>query len=174
MGKSEKGIIRSLDRKGSKSKKGAPVAAKRQRPEAALQDPSVCERCGAVYAARKWRRAGKVSHETLARAAYIVCPACAEKKSGIAYGKLVASGDFVRENLDVLRRRMANVERRAGYTQPERRILSADFDGEKLEVLTTSQRLAHRIAHEFEKLFGGKVRYNWSPNDGSLYATWQR
>jgi len=174
MRKTEKGIIRSLNRRGSKSKKGAPVAAKTQRREASLHDPSVCERCGAIYAAKKWQRAGRVSPETLAKADYIVCPACVEKSTGVAYGRLVASGDFVRENIDVLRRRMANVERRAGYTQPERRILSADFDGEKLEVLTTSQRLAHRIAHEFEKLFGGKVRYNWSPNDGSLYATWQR
>ena len=39
-----------------------------------------------------------------------------------------------------------------------------------LEVLTTSQKLAHRIVHELKKLLGGKATYAWS-DDGSLFAT---
>ena len=42
-----------------------------------------------------------------------------------------------------------------------------------MEVLTTSQKLAHRIARELEKAFGGKAAYSWSDDDGSLFATWQ-
>jgi hypothetical protein len=38
-------------------------------------------------------------------------------------------------------------------------------------VLTTSQKLAHRIVREVEKLFGGKPRFAWSDKDGSLFAT---
>lgn len=93
---------------------------------------------------------------------------------GIAYGKVLVSGAFARENLDLIRRRIANVERRAGVTQPERRILSADYDGKTLEILTTSQKLAHRIARELEKLFGGQAKYRWAADDGSLFATWKR
>jgi hypothetical protein len=37
-------------------------------------------------------------------------------------------------------------------------------------VLTTSQKLAHRLAHELKKAFGGGVTYAWS-DDGSLFAT---
>jgi hypothetical protein len=43
-----------------------------------------------------------------------------------------------------------------------------------LEVLTTSQKLAHRITHELKKTFGGRASYKWSDSDGALFATWQR
>lgn len=42
------------------------------------------------------------------------------------------------------------------------------------EVLTTSQKLAHRIVHELKKAFRGQAGYAWSDRDGSLLATWQR
>ena len=43
-----------------------------------------------------------------------------------------------------------------------------------LEVLTTSQKLAHRIVHELRKAFRGRAYYIWSADDGSLLATWER
>jgi len=44
-----------------------------------------------------------------------------------------------------------------------------------LEILTTSQKLAHRIAHELAKAFGGRAKYQWGRADGEagLLATWQ-
>jgi hypothetical protein len=163
-----KGLIRSLNRKGASFDKKPAVA----RRGGVFREPSVCERCGAVYEHSRWRRGGNLSGELLERAAWVDCPACAEAKSGLAYGKVVIAGDFARDNLELIRRRIANVERRATFTQPERKVLSLDWNGKNLEVLTTSQKLAHRIAREMEKLFGGRAKYSWSDNDGSLFATW--
>jgi hypothetical protein len=42
-----------------------------------------------------------------------------------------------------------------------------------MEVLTTSQKLAHRLAHELEKAFGGRTHYAWSDRDGRLVANWR-
>jgi len=58
-------------------------------------------------------------------------------------------------------------------TQPERRIVSIETanEGSALEVLTTSQKLTHRLAHEVKKLLRGRVSYSWS-DDGTLFATW--
>ena len=137
-----KGLIRSLDRKGTGFDKSPPVA----RRGGTFRDPSICERCGAIYERKSWRRAGLITSDKLSGAAWVVCPACAEAKSGIAYGKVLVSGDFAREHLDQIRRRIANVDSRARANQPERRILSADWNGKTLEILTTSQKLAHRIA----------------------------
>jgi len=72
-----------------------------------------------------------------------------------------------------VRRRIGNVAARAAFTQPERRVSSLERQGDELEVITTSQKLAHRIAHELKKAFGGRVSYAWS-DDGTLFATWQR
>jgi hypothetical protein len=72
-----------------------------------------------------------------------------------------------------MRRRIANVVGRAAFTQPERRISSIAWHGDALEILTTSQKLAHRMVHELKKLFRGRATYAWS-DDRTLFATWQR
>jgi hypothetical protein len=60
---------------------------------------------------------------------------------------------------DTIVRRIRNVARRSGFTQPERRIVSIGRDESRLEVLTTSQKLAHRIASELVKAFGGRASF---------------
>jgi hypothetical protein len=82
---------------------------------------------------------------------------------------VIAVGDSA--SVEAVSARIANVERRAQFTQPERRIVSTNWDGKTLEVLTTSQKLAHRIAREVEKAFGGSTQFSWSDDDGSLLAT---
>ena len=42
----------------------------------------------------------------------------------------------------------------------------------RLEILTTSQKLAHRIARELEKAFGGLAHYTWTDREGILDAKW--
>ena len=56
---------------------------------------------------------------------------------------------------DAVRRRIANVAARARATQPQRRVVDIARRNGALEVLTSSQKLAHRVARELEKAFGG-------------------
>jgi hypothetical protein len=86
----------------------------------------------------------------------------------------VIRGAFAVAHEDVIRRRISNVAARAHFTQPQRRVVSAERTGSVLEVLTTSQKLAHRIVHELRKAFRGSARYAWSAADGGLVATWER
>lgn len=72
-----------------------------------------------------------------------------------------------------IERRIGNVARRALETQPERKLVSLTWDGPTLEILTTSQKLAHRIVIELKKAFGGRASYAWSDRDGSLFAVWE-
>ncbi len=78
--------------------------------------------------------------------------------------------DSAAADADDIFRRIKNVESRAEYTQPERKVLSSIWNGNEVEVLTTSQKLAHRIAREVAKAFGGKPRFSWDDEDGSLLA----
>jgi hypothetical protein len=165
-----KGLIRSLNRRGTKAQKSPTVARKPR----AYRDPSICDACGAVFTARTWRQARRLPRETLARAAYVKCPACEQTTNLEYFGRVLIKGPFTAKNLDAIRARIANVERRARFTQPERRAISQDWDGATLEVLTTSQKLAHRVARELEKAFGGSAKYTWSDDDGSLLTTWTR
>jgi len=45
-----------------------------------------------------------------------------------------------------------------------------EWNADTLEVLTTSQKLAHRIAREVAKAFRGKAGYSWSDDDGTPLA----
>jgi RNA polymerase subunit RPABC4/transcription elongation factor Spt4 len=168
-GNTPRGLTRSLDRRGTRSDMSPPVAQKQRAPE----DPSVCDICGSIYTAKTWRRNRPLPAKLINAAAWTVCPACKQAKSGKYFGRVLVRGSKASSNLEAIRARIANVERRAEFTQPERRIVSSKWDGATLEVLTTSQKLAHRIARELQKAFGGRARYTWSDQDGALTAIWQ-
>ena len=165
-----KGKIRSLSRKGSRSGRAVPVAAKTQ----PTPGPSVCERCGAVFSRRTWRRDHKVTGALLAKAKWTVCPSCTQVAGGEYFGRVVLRGAYVGANETPIRQRIANVAARAGFTQPQRRLVSVSGGAGEIEVLTTSQKLAHRIVRELTKAFRGKASYVWSDRDGALFATWER
>jgi NMD protein affecting ribosome stability and mRNA decay len=102
----------------------------------------------------------------------VVCPACEQQAAQTYMGRLVVTLD--RRFLDeaALRRRIANVTTRAAYTQPSRRTVSIERRGDTLEVLTTSQKLAHRITTELAKVWRGHATYRWA-DDGTLFARWR-
>jgi NMD protein affecting ribosome stability and mRNA decay len=166
-----KGLIRSLNRRGARGDKSPLVAQKRPAPK----EPTVCDRCGAVYSRKTWRQSHRVTGDFLTKVNWGICPACEQVKGDEYYGRVIlreiAGGPA--EKLAAIRSRIENTASRAGYTQPEHRLVSiSPLDGD-IEVLTTSQKLAHRIAHEIVKAFGGRATYSWSDDDGSLFATWR-
>jgi NMD protein affecting ribosome stability and mRNA decay len=164
-----KGLIRSLSRKGSRSTKSPRVTARPAAPQ-----PGVCEGCGAVFSRRAWRRTGRVGGALLAKARWTVCPSCKQVRGGEYFGRVLLRGTFVGVHERAIRERIANVAARAAFTQPQRRIVSISTASGGLEVLTTSQKLAHRVVRELQKAFRGTASYAWSDNDGSLFATWER
>jgi NMD protein affecting ribosome stability and mRNA decay len=164
-----KGLIRSLNRASTSSNKTPSVEAARGRPA----EPSACERCGAIFSRRVWRHHRKVTHAFLDGASWTTCPACQQTGQAVGFGRVLIRGPYATAHEDAIRRRIANVTARAAYTQPERRVSSIERQRDTLEVLTTSQKLAHRIVRELKKAFGGRASYAWS-DDGTLFATWQR
>lgn len=164
----DRGRQRALDHRGVKSDKSPRVAAER-----AYTDGTVCADCGAVYARKTWRRGRQGVKMTLTpKAATSPCPACLQVKDGRSYGRVILRGAWLKSHEDEVRRRIANVEARARHTQPERRVVEIGRAKDGLEVMSTSQKLAHRLVREMEKAFGGSSSYRWSDHDGSLTAIW--
>jgi NMD protein affecting ribosome stability and mRNA decay len=162
-----KGLIRSLNRSGVRDDKSPPVAHKGPAPH----EPTICARCGAVFMRKTWRHDHALTDQQLEQGEWGFCPACIQVARQQAQGRFIIRGAEAQRHEATIRRRIRNVAARAARTQPERRIVSIDATGTGFEVLTTSQKLAHRLAHELKKAFGGRVAYNWS-DDGTLYATW--
>lgn len=147
---------------------GSPPIVKRMR---GLEEPAACERCLAVYKLKTWRAAG-AARRVPAVVHWTMCPACAQVEEQEYFGRIRVTPPLEPEREAEVRRRIYNVERRARATQPERRLVQLSRTREGLEVLTTSQKLAHRIAKELEKAFGGRSHYVWSDREGVLDATW--
>ena len=165
--KQSKGLIRSLNRSGVRDDKSPRVARK-----TVLHEPTVCARCGAVFLRKTWRHNHVLSDAQIERRRWGFCPACQQVSEREGQGRLLikAAGG---ETQDAIEQRIHNVAKRASETQPQRRLVSVDARDGGLEVLTTSQKLAHRLAHELKKAFGGRVAYTWS-DDGTLFATWDQ
>jgi len=170
--KKSRGLIRSLNRSSARDDKSPQVVRKTAQPK----EPTVCARCGAVFLHKTWRHDHKLTDDLLERRQWGFCPACDQVSRQEGQGRLIIRGSGLAKNRALIRSRIENVAVHAMATQPERRIVSIDTidskDEEALEVLTTSQKLTHRIAHELKKLFGGRTSYNWS-DDGTLFATWE-
>jgi len=159
--------IRQLSRRGTRSEKSPPAGDGRRTPRT-----TACHGCGALFLRKTWRRDHKVTPRLYDGVIWRPCPACRQRKSGDGLGKVVIQGTWAAANEDLIRRRIDNVAARAEFTQPQRRLVSVDRSGRTLEVLTTSQKLAHRVARELKKAFGGRATYAWSSADGSLRAVW--
>jgi len=101
-----------------------------------------------------------------------LCPACKQVKAGVFYGLNETDRAFDDDEEARVRARVDNVAARARFTQPERRIVTMQKRKGGFEIHTTSQKLAHRIARELHKAFGGEVTYSWNDNDGALRAVW--
>ena len=166
--RSERGRQRGLDHRGVRTDKSPPVSG-----EYAYPEPALCVGCGAVYVRKTWRRSDRRRLGAyLQGAERVSCPACRQVGEGRGYGHVLLRGAGLADRENEVRRRIAAVESRARFSQPERRLVEVAQGGDGLEVITTSQKLAHRLARELEKAFGGETSYAWSDRDGSLRATW--
>lgn len=166
-----KDLVRALARAGSASGHG-PAGARRG---PTIPDQTICGVCGSVFARKTWRRSARRLQVAAALGGVRgTCPACRHAAAGRAFGRVVLEGSYVETHADELIRRIRNVAARAEFTQPERRLVDVVTRGSTLEVLTTSQKLAHRLARELAKAFHGTVSYHWSDRDGRLLALWRR
>jgi cold shock CspA family protein len=163
-------LTRGLVHRAVRDEKAPRVVKRTGRPP----EPAVCERCGAVYRGKTWRAGERSKRTPLMGVAWTVCPACRQVAAGEYFGRVLVRGAFADAHEAEIRARVAKVAARARYTQPERRIVSMDRTDEGLEVLTTSQKLAHRVARSLEKAFGGEADYHWTEPHGELFAVWQR
>lgn len=156
----------------------APRAARSSRkPPVVLRtrvsrEPTMCERCSAVYRGGTWRAGERTRRTSVIGVGWTLCPACAQVEDQEYFGRVRVTRALDPDLELEVRRRIWNVERRARYTQPERRLVRIERGPRGMEVLTTSQKLAHRIAHELEKAFGGRARYTWGDREKALEASW--
>lgn len=136
------------------------------------REPTICERCGAVYRRKTWRAGERARRTSPIGAGWTLCPACRQIPEGEYFGRILVTSPLSSAAEDEVRARIARIESRARHVQPERRLVRIDETPRGLEVLVTSQKLAHRIAGGLADSFGGRVRYRWADREQVLDASW--
>ena len=153
--------------------------AGRHRPARSIKEPAVCEKCGAVYANRRWTAAG--SHAAIEKQKHwrpsqmVVCPACKQESTGEPRGFVFLDGAFFTTHQDEIESLLRNEAERAAEDNALARILDwKKGEGHKLTVTTTTEHLAQRLGHALQKAFDGEVQYDFSHENKLARVSWQR
>lgn len=162
-------LTRTAMLRATRGDRGPAIAVRSGR----LHGISMCERCAAVFENKRWRTATESERAVPVGMNWTVCPACRQVAAGEFFGRVFIHGEEALHHEEEIRRRIAAVAARARHTQTERRVVSVERRGDGIEVLTTSQKLAHRIVRELSKAFGGGATLRWSGRDGELQASWR-
>lgn len=149
------------------------------RPPRALPEPAVCEKCGDVYADRRWslpetnRQSAK--HPNFRAATTVICPACQRQMDGVPSGYVYLEGKFLAKHWDDLEQLLVNEVERAAEDNPLMRIIAWERESpEKLVITTTTEHLAQRLGHALDKAYHGEVRYDFSHENKLARVYWKR
>jgi len=137
---------------------------------------AVCKRCHAIYYNKRWYLDEELYQEkvSLKDTEKILCPACLKIKDKFPGGVVTLTGDFLHEHKEEIMNLIRNEEERARGYNPLERIMEVTKMGKRLEITTTNEKLAQRIAKSLERAYRGSVEYKWSSGTKLLRAEWER
>lgn len=148
------------------------------RPAKGGAEPRVCERCGAVYAKRRWTLGDTPRDavlKTLAAPQKTICPTCRMISADRFAGEVRVSGSYVPGHRAEIERLIRNEAKRAAEDNPTARIVRVDRPGaDRLTVRTTTEHLAKRLGQALHKAFHGQLHYTFSHENKFAHVTWSR
>lgn len=142
----------------------------------APDDMALCKKCGAVYHEKRWYKRedlpGKLSGAQ--NSELVFCPACQKIKDKYAEGYLTIEGSFVGEHADEILSVIDNKENRQFQINPLEQIIEIRRFDDRIEVQTTTDKLAQRIGQFLHKTFSGELAYKWSGDTKLARVVWTR
>lgn len=142
----------------------------------APEDMSLCRRCGAVYHEKRWYKRSELPERLAGKAntGLVHCPACQKVKDKYAEGYLIIEGKFVEEHGNEILGVIDNKEDRQFYINPLEQIIDIRRRDGRIEVDTTTEKLAQRIGQILQKAFSGELTYKWSSDTKLARVIWTR
>lgn len=135
---------------------------------------SVCTTCGAVYQNKRWYIDMELTEAQRVKTNKVLCPACKKIADRLPGGVVTLEGKFLRKHKDEILHLIHNEEKRARGFNPLERIIQMNDRNGSLEITTTTEKLAQRIARMVHKAYAGEVDYKWSEDVKFVRAHWRR
>lgn len=135
-----------------------------------LQDPTVCEGCGATY--RKGRWSWEPGPTDAPRA---LCAACQRTRDRYPAGFVTLRGSFLAAHRDDILNLVRNVEARECREHPMNRVMEVeDRAADEILVTTTDMHLARAIGNAIHAAHKGELDTRYAGEDSLLRVTWMR
>lgn len=137
---------------------------------------AVCKKCHAIYYNKRWYLDEELykRKSSLKETGKIMCPACLKIKDKFPGGVVTLTGEFLHEHKEEIMNMIRNEEERAKGFNPLERIMEVTKINKGMEITTTNEKLAQRIARSLERAYQGSVEYKWSSGTKLLRAEWER
>ncbi len=136
----------------------------------------MCRVCHSLYHHKRWYLEGDLPVKEIRATpiGLITCPACRKIHDRFPGGIVALSGEFLKTHKDQILNLVRNEEARAKGINPMERIISVKDEGNRVEIHTTSERLAQRIGREVHRAYKGDASYHWSRDDKFVRVEWHR
>ena len=134
-----------------------------------LPEPTVCNRCGAVFHKGHWSWAVRP-----ARAHESICPACHRLADNYPAGILQMSGPFLKTHREELLNAIRHQEREAKREHPLSRLIGVKDTKAGLVVTTTDMHLPRRIGEALWHAYHGELKLHYADDARLLRVTWKR
>ncbi|MBI4533817.1 MAG: hypothetical protein HY711_07695 [Candidatus Melainabacteria bacterium] len=137
---------------------------------------SLCTRCGAISVEKHWY----IDEDKLKvlkkdpNVRQVLCPGCERVERHIYDGEVILESDLLLTNKDAAMGLIKHTEGKAWHDNPLSRIASLTENGKRIEILTTTRWLAHRIGKQFYKSFKGALEIKPSHREKFVRVYWSR
>lgn len=133
-------------------------------------DPSVCEKCGVVYNHGLFEWLDSPPQD----AQRIVCPACRRIGDHYEGGMVVLEGQFLVDHKQEIMNLISNVAEYKTKSRPLERIMEIKDLGDRVEITTTYEHIARRIAEAVHSAYKGELRLQYPEGEKYVRAYWKR
>jgi NMD protein affecting ribosome stability and mRNA decay len=163
--------MQTMNKRKSMDSAGDPYLQKMGNSEMAI-----CKKCRAVYHNKRWYLDDELYQKkaSLKDTERILCPACLKIKDKFPGGVVRLTGEFLYKHKEEIMNLIRNEEERARGFNPLERIMEVSKIKKGMEITTTNEKLAQRIARSLERAYQGSVEYKWSSGTKLLRAEWER
>ena len=132
-------------------------------------EPTVCERCGAVYHRGRWQWA------TAPEAAHRGhCPACRRTADALPAGVVTLHGAFALAHKDDIVGLARNEEAAEKNEHPLNRIMAITDADNGLEISTTDIHLPRRLGNAVKRAFHGELELHFDEKGYFVRVDWRR
>lgn len=145
-------------------------------PSIHFPEPSICQRCQAVWKKGKWSLNETLRDEVMRweRAKSVLCPACRRIIDDYPAGIVILKGAYLQTHKEQILQTIQNEEAHSKQKNPLERIMKTEEAKGVLTIATTDPKLARRIGKAVNDSSGGRLEIKFSPGDALVRVYWER